>query len=261
MAQIGTIKLQTQNGVKELPVYDTADAGSDVYDMVRVQTSSGIGFIPFASTSEASYPELRIQTQNQGILAAHNRASLLNYVMLDDFEDGNVNGWNWNSDYGDFYTDSTRTSDGSNSAKLECNPGVGINAYRNYSDTYEGAISVRVYCNNSTDYSGNSWDVVLDTVNDSAAVTFHDVSMDIELGFSEPISKTWETYTWYEIEVHQDASNGLYHYYINGSKVGTSDYTGDGSGWNGAKLQVDCNDGGNRMTHIDKIRTIENKHA
>lgn len=77
MAQIGTIKLQTQsNGVVTLPVFDTADAGSNVYDMVRVQTPSGVGFIPFVAPSDASRPYLRVQTQNQGVLAAHDKASM-----------------------------------------------------------------------------------------------------------------------------------------------------------------------------------------
>lgn len=94
MAQIGTIRLQTQNnGTVSVPVFDTADAGNNVYDMVRVQTASGAGFIPFVSPGDAAYPYLRIQTQNQGVLAAHNDATLVQTLLQDDFNDGNYNGW------------------------------------------------------------------------------------------------------------------------------------------------------------------------
>ena len=73
MAQIGTIKINTASGVKSLPVYDPADARSSVYDMIRVQTPSGTGFVPFTDTSSATYPFLKVQTQNQGVLAAHDK--------------------------------------------------------------------------------------------------------------------------------------------------------------------------------------------
>lgn len=76
MAQIGTVKVQTASGPVELPVFETADAGSNVYDMVRVQTGTGVGFVPFVATGDAALPYLRVQTQNNGVLAAHNEATL-----------------------------------------------------------------------------------------------------------------------------------------------------------------------------------------
>ena len=70
MAQIGTIKLQTQNsGVVDVPVFDTGDSGSGIYEFVRVETTSGTGFIPTTDPADATYPFLRVQSQNQGVVA------------------------------------------------------------------------------------------------------------------------------------------------------------------------------------------------
>jgi len=79
MGQIGTIGVETQNsGTVKVSVFNTGDSGSDVYEMVRVQTqNNGVGFIPVISnTSEASFPYLRVQTQNHGVCAVHNEAVL-----------------------------------------------------------------------------------------------------------------------------------------------------------------------------------------
>jgi len=77
MAQIGTVKIQTQNnGVVSVPVFDTGDSGSSVYEFVRVQTDAGTGFIPFVDPADASFPYLRVQSENNGIVAANDSASL-----------------------------------------------------------------------------------------------------------------------------------------------------------------------------------------
>lgn len=76
MAQIGTIRLQTQNnGTVSVPVFNTGDSGSSVYEFVRVQTASGTGFIPLVDTTDSSYPYLRVQSQNHGIVAVHDSAT------------------------------------------------------------------------------------------------------------------------------------------------------------------------------------------
>jgi len=77
MAQIGTIRLQTQNnGTVDVPVFDTGDSGSSVYEFVRVQTAGGTGFIPVVDPADANFPYLRVQSQNQGVVAVHNEATL-----------------------------------------------------------------------------------------------------------------------------------------------------------------------------------------
>jgi len=78
MAQLGTIKLQTQNsGVVDVPVFAPGDSGSGIYEFVRVQTASGTGFIPVTDTSSAAYPYLRVQSQNNGIVAVTDTASAI----------------------------------------------------------------------------------------------------------------------------------------------------------------------------------------
>jgi len=78
MAQIGTIKLQTQNsGVVDVPVFDTGDSGSGIYEFVRVETESGTGFIPVTDPADATYPFLRVQSQNQGVVAVTDTASAI----------------------------------------------------------------------------------------------------------------------------------------------------------------------------------------
>jgi len=77
MGQIGTIELDTEsNGTVTLPVFQTGDSGSGVYEMVRVNCDPGTGFIPFVSPSDSDRPYLRLDTQNHGVLAAHSDATL-----------------------------------------------------------------------------------------------------------------------------------------------------------------------------------------
>jgi hypothetical protein len=91
MAQIGIVKIQTQNsGVVNVPVFEEGDAGNGVYEMVRVQTESGTGFIPVVDKKDSSFPYLRVQTQSHGTLAVHNSSSLSNTKLIDNFEDGNL---------------------------------------------------------------------------------------------------------------------------------------------------------------------------
>lgn len=75
MAQIGTIQLQSQNnGVVDVPIFETGDSSSEVYEFLRIQTGSGIGFIPVTNTNDATYSFLRVQTQNNGVVAVTDTA-------------------------------------------------------------------------------------------------------------------------------------------------------------------------------------------
>lgn len=113
MAQIGTIKLQTQNsGTVSVPVFDVGDSGSSVYEFVRVQTANGTGFIPVTNTTDATYPYLRVQSQNNGIVAVTDYASAIpdGGVALYNFEQTVSDGWDDNdatNDGGSYTTDST----------------------------------------------------------------------------------------------------------------------------------------------------------
>lgn len=84
MTQIGTVKLQTQNsGVVDVPVFETGDSASGVFEFVRVETASGTGFIPVTDPADATYPYLRVQSQNNGIVAVTDTAG-------DDIPDSDV---------------------------------------------------------------------------------------------------------------------------------------------------------------------------
>jgi len=77
MSQIGAIKVQTPNGTVQVPVYETGDSSSDVHELIKISTPSGTGFVPVAATDQSpAYPYLKVNTENHGILAFHDSASL-----------------------------------------------------------------------------------------------------------------------------------------------------------------------------------------
>lgn len=89
------MKLETGEGTVTLPVYEESDIGPDVYDMVRVMTENGVGVIPFTDEQEASYNFLRVKTENNGIIAAHDNPDLIGTLIVDNFEDNDLD------EYGD----------------------------------------------------------------------------------------------------------------------------------------------------------------
>lgn len=78
MGQIGTIRVDTQNnGTVSVPVFDTGDSGSSIYEFVRVQTANGTGFIPVEDTGSATYPFLRVRSQSHGTVAMTDRSTAI----------------------------------------------------------------------------------------------------------------------------------------------------------------------------------------
>mgnify|MGYP006279220237 FL=1 len=77
MAQIGVIKVQTPNGIVQVPVYSEGSSGSNVQEMVKINTPSGTGFVPAVATSQSpAYPYLKVNTENHGILAFHDSPTI-----------------------------------------------------------------------------------------------------------------------------------------------------------------------------------------
>lgn len=66
MAQIGTIKLSTNTGVKDVPIFDTGDVDNPI---VRIQTDTGTGALNLVDPPNAELDELRFQTETNGVLA------------------------------------------------------------------------------------------------------------------------------------------------------------------------------------------------
>lgn len=146
MAQIGTIGLETQNnGTVQVPVFDTADAGSDVHTMWRVQTASGTGFIPLVDPTDAAFPYLRVQSQNHGVVAVHKEASLIKPMVISADAGGPV--------YANLLSDGSQTSFSPLTAGNDNTYGASISknyiAYANYDNN--------VYVHNRSDGSQVSW--------------------------------------------------------------------------------------------------------
>lgn len=161
MARLGSVKLQTEKGAVELPVYDTADVGKKVHDMVRVRTESGVGFIPFTDPSNAAYQHLKLNTENKGVLAAHNRPAISG--VIDSFERGNLIGpysgkTQYYSEQTSFVVNgdkglrfSNPNNDGVGNATLTSSSG--LNYYPRPGDTIEWQIHLT---DNTTNYWSNN---------------------------------------------------------------------------------------------------------
>jgi hypothetical protein len=81
MSQIGKIEIETENGKKDIPVFEPGDSGLNVIEPVRVKTdsSTGIGFLPLTEPIDAAYPFLRVQT-SQGVFSITNTSGTPNSV-------------------------------------------------------------------------------------------------------------------------------------------------------------------------------------
>lgn len=248
MAQIGTIRLQTQNsGTVSVPVFDTADAGGDVYDMVRVQTASGVGFIPFVNPSNAAYPYLRIQTQNQGVLAAHNDAALTQ--IIDDFNDGDL------SEYTTTNTASITTSptyEGSHALQINnaaaqedfAHSTSGLNAYPSAGDTFE----FRFWMTDNTDDNVDFyWAASSTFADDGYKVRFRSYQNDLQLQrmdngsstlLSSQSSISWRQGEWHRVVIDWGSGGSITvtAYDAGGTQLGQvsatdGNYTSGGISW------------------------------
>lgn len=77
MVQIATAKIETQgSGTVTVPVFELGDSGSSVLEIFRLETGSGTGFIPLVDPANSNFPYLRVQSQNQGVVAVHNEVAL-----------------------------------------------------------------------------------------------------------------------------------------------------------------------------------------
>lgn len=85
MAQIGTIKIQTDVGIVEIPVFNEGDSGSNVYEFLKIQTENGTGFVPLVEPKDADYNYIRINTENNGVLAINKSKSIVSKLIDDDF--------------------------------------------------------------------------------------------------------------------------------------------------------------------------------
>lgn len=82
MAQIGTIRIETGAGPVDVPVFEQGDSGSTVIEAWRVETPSGVGFVPLAPTADATNDFLRVET-GQGTYGLHDSAQTAVQATVD----------------------------------------------------------------------------------------------------------------------------------------------------------------------------------
>lgn len=116
MTQYGTIEIKSSSGTVSVPVFSLGSSGGGVYEVVRVQTANGTGFLPLTSQSEAAFPFLKVKTENFGVLAAHDKASTGANVVTETWESyaagsSNPGPWSTNS----LSVSNTRSYEGSRS--------------------------------------------------------------------------------------------------------------------------------------------------
>lgn len=79
MSIIHTLRIETQNGTRKVPVFEIGDL--DVAEVIRTQTPDGIGVISHAPFSDASFPEIRVDMPGGlGQRALHDKTSVFDDV-------------------------------------------------------------------------------------------------------------------------------------------------------------------------------------
>ena len=115
MAKIGEIQIKTPSGIETIPIYEPGDSGSSISESLRVQTSSGTGFVPLAPRPDASFPEIAVQTDS-GVLAATDKINSA-FTYSEGFEDSSLSDWNVKAS--EFKIKSNNVFEGSFSAGIE----------------------------------------------------------------------------------------------------------------------------------------------
>ena len=115
MAKIGEIQIKTPSGIETIPIYEPGDSGSSISESLRVQTSSGTGFVPLAPRPDASFPEIAVQTDS-GVLAATDKINSA-FTYSEGFEDSSLSDWNVKAS--EFKIKSNKVFEGSFSAGVE----------------------------------------------------------------------------------------------------------------------------------------------
>lgn len=271
MAQIGTAKVQTENnGVVELPVFDLGDSGSEMYEIVRVDTDGGVGFIPTAGLDIATEDYLRIQTENNGTLGFDREAN----ILIDDFEDGDFtitqaaqdrgwSGWQGSGDAG-VTINSSGLIDGTYSAKLNIGAGESESIGITHSSSVTHDIQVKVYNHNDTadDTAGVDIDVNEPNGNTLMQVVFDDDDGNNEEdvfvvdGNGAQNIGAWDSGVIYTVTFEPDFPNDQYTATVSGVGSHTANFEDNvsASDWGEMFLACVAGDSENREVDFDTIR-------
>lgn len=219
MAQIGKIKLKLSGNIASIPVFETADAGGEVWDMLRVRTPSGTGFIPLAGTSNAAFPFFRVKTENHGVLAVHDSASIQS-SYFEGFEGGDVSDWKvGNGRPAEFKTSTNYTYSGGRSLRYyHNNDSNGTSMYHNLSKTYTDVSKVEFYAYvNTKGYDDFGFDVGSFGVNFDRETT-NTVHIGGDTGYSMNTDR-WHRFTFTNITFGDTADYEMA--YAGGSTIKT----------------------------------------
>lgn len=220
MGQIGTIRVDTQNnGTVSVPVFDTGDSGSSIYEFVRVQTGSGTGFIPVEDTSNATYPYLRVQSQSHGTVAMTDRNSATPDGIVDDFEDSDLSEYPFNQgndwsvvdggliDGSNHHIQRTGTSSGQSGPQIHSVPGDGLPRYPVKGNTIEyyfqdktgSQAEFRFGILNSNEENPGGYELEHGNKNNNFTMIFRDGNGNSSKLFSN--SLTWNQNHTYRVEI------------------------------------------------------------
>lgn len=242
MAQIGTIKVQTQNnGTVSVPIFETGDSDSSVHEFLRVETASGTGFIPLVAPTEASFPYVRVQSQNSGIVAFHDSASLgpivtsglqVHYTFNNDSTDGSTlfdqasNGGNFNATIEDATTGATSDIEGESFFFDGSNDRVS-NTNTALSGGGDHTIAMWVYPQDDDrgdpyrSHTGSFEDIAL-TYNANGNRHFQNTYSANNASARVKSTTTYSKGQWYHLVTTLDQFANTFEFFIDGTSVGTN---------------------------------------
>jgi len=99
MGQIGSCEIETASGTVSVPVFSIGDSGVDVSEAIRVQTSTGPGFIPAVQVPNPTGPDPDSDVLRAGNqpLAANSEPRIFTTQFEDGFESGDFSAWDGTS--------------------------------------------------------------------------------------------------------------------------------------------------------------------
>lgn len=252
MVQLGTIKIQTPNGAKEIPVWEPSDVQNPE---LRVGTPNGVGALNLKDPSQADLDQIRVQTAS-GTMAISNAvavdAQVSRYAL-----DGNVDD-SWGSNDGtnngvSFVNDAIYGQAGElNSADSDyIDLGFGSSFVGTDSFTFSSWVNLSDTSNEVIigNYDGSTG--VIHRVNNGSYELWIDGNSNLEFG-------TYNTGNWVHFVTTRDSGGDIV-FYENGEKIATTNDAGDGDSSHNFAIgrHSASNTGANLDGKVDDIRIYD----
>lgn len=181
----------------------------------------------FDQSKIANKSNVQIRTEKGGF---DKEANLLPETNIDNFEDGNINGWTKQNSPTQFSADSSTVISGNFSGKLKADPDVS-NGYVYATSPSAGKISENVWftvrIGRDTGNTGDDVSFQIYDGNDTyiGSLIFEDSTNDLTWSTNSKTTLTsnfWSPNTNYQVELQIDYANSSVDVYINGTKQGTT---------------------------------------